>query len=206
MDTVIDIRGLTKRFRGKTAVDGLILAVPAGSIFALLGDNGAARPRPSVCSPGQLPPDDGQATILGQDCWKAAAKLRSKGRLCAGTAQVLRLDDGARDRLVLRWLPSAGYLARYQKLAGRYRLDPRAKLKNLSKGEYSKVALSNRPGHGSRSVDPDEPTSGLDLLVRREFLSSMVDLGRWRPNHPHFQSSDRRGRARGQPRRFHLPG
>ena len=51
-----------------------------------------------------------------------------------------------------------------------------ARLKNLSKGQYAKVGLAL-----ALAVDPevlilDEPTSGLDLLVRREFLGSMVGL------------------------------
>jgi len=70
----------------------------------------------------------------------------------------------------------AGYLGRYQELTRRFRLDPRAKLKNLSKGEYSKVALSLALGMDPEVLVLDEPTSGLDLLVRREFLSSMVDM------------------------------
>lgn len=57
-----------------------------------------------------------------------------------------------------------------------FRVDPNAKLKNLSKGGYAKIGLSL-----ALAVDPqvlilDEPTSGLDLLTRREFLNSMVDL------------------------------
>src|SRR5262249_23322503 len=54
--------------------------------------------------------------------------------------------------------------------------DLKAKLSNLSKGQYAKVGLTL-----AMAIDPevlilDEPTSGLDLLVRREFLHSMVGL------------------------------
>jgi len=167
---------LTKHFGGKTAVDGLDLTVPAGSIFALLGDNGAGKTTTIRMLTGLLPPDAGQASILGQDCWRAAAKLRSKvgyvperpkfydwmtlheiGWFCAG-------------------FHPTGYLARYQDLVGRFRLDPQARLKNLSKGQYSKVALSLALAMDPEVLILDEPTSGLDLLVRREFLSSMVEM------------------------------
>src|SRR5205814_8464600 len=70
----------------------------------------------------------------------------------------------------------AGYLDRYLDYTRRFMLDPRAKLSVLSKGQYAKVGLAL-----ALAIDPevlilDEPTSGLDLLVRREFLGSMVRL------------------------------
>src|SRR5437588_7104693 len=76
MDNVIEIRDLTKKFQAKTAVDHLSLSVPTGSIFAFLGDNGAGKTTTMRMLTGLLRPDSGQATILGQDCWHAASKLR----------------------------------------------------------------------------------------------------------------------------------
>jgi ABC-2 type transport system ATP-binding protein len=67
-----------------------------------------------------------------------------------------------------------GFLVRYQELAARFHLDLGAKLKNLSKGEYAKVALALALAPDPEVLILDEPTSGLDLFVRREFLSSMV--------------------------------
>src|SRR6476620_3954144 len=65
---------------------------------------------------------------------------------------------------------------RYADLAEQFLLEPKARLSTLSKGQYAKVGLAL-----ALAVDPevlilDEPTSGLDLLVRREFLASMVRL------------------------------
>src|SRR5205823_3243503 len=64
----------------------------------------------------------------------------------------------------------------YLDLADQFLLEPRARLGTLSKGQYAKVGLAL-----ALAIDPevlilDEPTSGLDLLVRREFLTSMVRL------------------------------
>jgi ABC-2 type transport system ATP-binding protein len=69
-----------------------------------------------------------------------------------------------------------GYLNRYLDLVEQFSLDARSRLSTLSKGQYAKVGLAL-----ALAIDPevlilDEPTSGLDLLVRREFLSSMVRL------------------------------
>jgi ABC-2 type transport system ATP-binding protein len=78
------------------------------------------------------------------------------------------------------WFTSGFYrpafLDRYVKLADRFQLDPRARLKELSKGQYAKVGLALALAPDPEVLILDEPTSGLDLLVRREFLASMVDL------------------------------
>src|SRR5438309_3994984 len=78
MDTVIEIRDLTKRFGATLAVDGLSLEVPQGAIFALLGDNGAGKTTTMRMLTGLLPADGGSASILSKDCWRAAASLRSR--------------------------------------------------------------------------------------------------------------------------------
>jgi ABC-2 type transport system ATP-binding protein len=80
----------------------------------------------------------------------------------------------------LGWFTSGfhgkGYLTRYRKITDRFDLDPRARLGHLSKGQYAKVGLSLALAGDPKVLILDEPTSGLDLLVRREFLASMVDL------------------------------
>ena len=176
MDTVIDIRGLTKQFGGKIAVNHLILSVPAGSIFALLGDNGAGKTTTIRMLTGLLQPDAGKATILGQDCWSAAAKLRSRVGYVPERPKFYDWMTVHEMGWFCSGFHPGGYLDRYQELTRRFRLNPRDRLKNLSKGEYSKVALSLALGMDPEVLILDEPTSGLDLLVRREFLSSIVDM------------------------------
>jgi ABC-2 type transport system ATP-binding protein len=176
MDTVIRADGLTKSFRGKRAVDHLSLEVPKGAIFALLGDNGAGKTTTIRMLTGLLRPDTGRASILGQDCWRAAVGLRHK---VGYVPERPRFYDWMTVSEI-GWFTAGFYHRefepRYQKLAEDFQLDPRARLQHLSKGQYAKVGLAL-----ALAVDPevlilDEPTSGLDLLVRREFLASMVDL------------------------------
>src|SRR4051794_18693009 len=76
MDAALELRELTKRFRGRAAVDHLNLAVPRGAVYALLGENGAGKTTTIRMLAGLLEPDAGQATALGLDCWRDAAKLR----------------------------------------------------------------------------------------------------------------------------------
>src|SRR6516165_5851306 len=78
MDFPIQTHDLTKLFGGRAVVDHLSLAVPQGAIFALLGENGAGKTTTLCMLTGLLPADSGRATILGQDCWRAAQKLRGR--------------------------------------------------------------------------------------------------------------------------------
>src|SRR5436305_6528020 len=78
METIIATQGLTRRFGGKTVVHHLDLTVPAGAIFALLGDNGAGKSTTIRMLTGLLPASSGRAQILGLDCWSEAHSLRHR--------------------------------------------------------------------------------------------------------------------------------
>src|SRR5438552_18161050 len=71
-DDVIVAERLVVRYRGKTALDGLDLRVPRGSVYAFLGDNGAGKTTTMKILTGLAPPDAGRAEILGLDCWAKA--------------------------------------------------------------------------------------------------------------------------------------
>ena len=107
MNPVIATQGLTKRFGGKTVVDRLDLAVPAGSVFALLGDNGAGKSTTIRMLTGLLPPDAGRADDPRPGLLGRRPRPPPPRRLRPGEAALLRLDDRPRDRLVHRRLPRA---------------------------------------------------------------------------------------------------
>lgn len=176
MSDVITTHGLIKRFGGKLAVDRLTLSIPAGSIFALLGDNGAGKSTTIRILTGQQPPDGGKAEILGLDCWSNAVALRHRVGYVPERPRFYDWMSVDAIGWFVAGFHRPGFLQRYRKTIEHFQLDPAAILKNLSKGGYAKIGLAL-----ALAVDPevlilDEPTSGLDLLTRREFLSSMVDL------------------------------
>jgi ABC-2 type transport system ATP-binding protein len=175
-DAVIHTHDLSKRFRSKQAVDHLNLSVPRGSIFALLGDNGAGKTTTIRMLTGLLPPDAGKATVLGRDAWNDASALR---RLVGYMPERPRFYDWMTVSEI-GWFAAGfhgpDFRTSFVYLAAKFQLDPSARLKNLSKGEYAKVGLALALAPGPELLILDEPTSGLDLLVRREFLSRMINL------------------------------
>lgn len=157
-------------------MDRLSLSIPAGAIFALLGDNGAGKSTTIRILNGLTPADRGWARVLNHDAWHDAWQLRQR---IGYVPERPKFYDWMTVHEI-GWFTSGfqrrGYLGRYLDWADHFQLEAPARLSTLSKGQYAKVGLAL-----ALAIDPevlilDEPTSGLDLLVRREFLSSMVGL------------------------------
>lgn len=67
MSEAISVRGLTKVYGGKTIVDHLDLSVKSGTVFGLLGANGAGKSTTIECMLGTKKADEGTVLLLGQD-------------------------------------------------------------------------------------------------------------------------------------------
>jgi ABC-2 type transport system ATP-binding protein len=157
-------------------VDRLSLNIPRGAVFALLGDNGAGKSTTIRILNGLTPPDRGWARVLDHDAWHDAASLRQRVGYVPERPKFYDWMTVSQIGWFTSGFQRPGYLGRFLDITDQFQLDPRARLGTLSKGQYAKVGLAL-----AMAIDPevlilDEPTSGLDLLVRREFLGSMVNL------------------------------
>src|SRR5687767_5468580 len=76
--TAIQASGITVRYGKRTAVDDVTLAVPAGSVYALLGRNGAGKSSLVRCLLGHLRPNRGRVEVFGEDVWSRRAKLMDR--------------------------------------------------------------------------------------------------------------------------------
>jgi ABC-2 type transport system ATP-binding protein len=175
-DDVIVAEGLVLKYKGKPALDRFDLRVPAGAVMALLGDNGAGKSTCMKVLTGQLRADRGTATVLGLDCWAKASALRPRIGYVPDRPKLYDWMTAAE----IGWFASGfyppGFMDRYEDWMVKLRLDPKKKLKDLSKGGYARVGLALSLAPDPQVLLLDEPTSGLDLFTRREFLASLVEF------------------------------
>src|SRR4051794_21107262 len=171
---VVEVRGLTKSYGGRTVVDHLDLTVQDGEVLGLIGANGAGKTTTVEILQGLRHQDAGEVRVLGLDPVRDADRLRQQvgsqlqssglpDRLRVSEAVALfsgrRATDG--DRLLEQF-----------GLADRRR-SPYA---GLSGGEQQRLflvlALLNQP----RLVILDELTQGLDPAARRDVWSAVAQL------------------------------
>src|SRR5439155_26393012 len=78
-DTLIEVRGYVKRFGDFTALDGVSVEVPAGSLAALLGPSGSGNSTLLLVIAGLEQPDEGIICLAGQDVTKIPPQARGVG-------------------------------------------------------------------------------------------------------------------------------
>jgi ABC-type multidrug transport system ATPase subunit len=167
---------LTVRYgRAKTAAaDRVSLSVPRGSVFALLGRNGAGKTSLVRCVLGQQKPTEGRALLFGEDSWKTRARAMERVGVVpeepdAPPEMTPRQLQRFCSRFYERW-DSAGVENRL----GRFGVPLDLPFGKLSKGQKGEAMLSLALGHGPELLVMDDPTLGLDAIARRELFEELV--------------------------------
>jgi ABC-2 type transport system ATP-binding protein len=177
VETVIKIDRLTKRYGTQTALENVSWEVPRGTIFALLGENGAGKTTALRLLLGLIEPTSGSVEVLGLDPVKCGQQLRRRvGYLSEQPGLYDWMTVAEIGRFTGAFYGDCPFFNNYRRLADELELPWSKQIKALSKGVRAKVALSLALAQDPELLVLDEPTSGLDLLVRREILDRIVDL------------------------------
>lgn len=174
---LIEARGLGRRFGRRWVVRGLDLAVPAGSVTALLGRNGAGKSTTIQMLLGLLPPSEGQVTVLGREPRRQGHALFREVAYVSERRELL--DDMTVEglaRLVAEVHGARFDGGGFEDLRRRYDLAPGARCGVLSKGQRARLLLALALAARPRVLVLDEPTSGLDVLVRDDFLEAIASF------------------------------
>jgi ABC-2 type transport system ATP-binding protein len=184
-DSALALRGLTKRFDGKVAVNNVYLDVPAGSFFGLLGPNGAGKTTSLSMAVGLLRPDAGRAYVLGHDVW--ADPVEAKRRLGALTDSARMFDRLSGAELLgytglLRGMAPEVVDARARELLDVLGLADagRTMVVDYSAGMKKKIGLACALLHAPRLLVLDEPFEAVDPVsaaLIRDILQRYVSTG-----------------------------
>ncbi|HNT74944.1 MAG TPA: ATP-binding cassette domain-containing protein [Anaerolineae bacterium] len=180
-DNIIQTTALTRRFGDLTAVDGLALAVPRGSIYGFLGPNGAGKTTTIRMLLGLIRPDAGDVQLFGQSLRRAPlAALRQVGALVESPSLYPHLTG--RENLELTRRLIDGTRAQVDRALCIVKLDKAADrpVKTYSLGMQQRLGLALALLNTPDLLILDEPTNGLDpagILEMRELIATMPAQG-----------------------------
>jgi ABC-2 type transport system ATP-binding protein len=178
MATVIETIELKKNYGDHEAVRSLNLSVQAGSVCAFLGQNGAGKSSTIKMLLGIIHPTSGKGTIFGHRIDKERESLLIRERV-AFVAEDKRLYDYMSVSQIIRFTRS--FFPRWNHtletdLLKRFELPPERKIRQLSKGMRTKLALLLGFARGCELLILDEPTEGLDPVAIEDVLQIVVSL------------------------------
>lgn len=175
-ETTIAVTDLHFAYGRHRVLDGLNLEVPTGSVFGFLGRNGAGKTTTIQLLLGSLKPGSGMCRVGGYDPQTDPLTVR---RTVGYVAEDQRMYDWMRIDQIVKWVSSfypTWDQAYAQQLLQQFDLPAKGKIKTLSKGQNTKLALLLALAHRPGIVILDDPTLGLDPIARKEFLRNVITL------------------------------
>jgi ABC-2 type transport system ATP-binding protein len=174
MTNVIEIESLSVRYGKRTAVERATLTIPAGSVYALLGRNGAGKSSLVRCMLGQQKPSEGRATLFGRDVWRERGELMQRVGIVSEEADAppdMRVAAIGKffARLYRTWQQDA-----FDSRLERFGIASNSRFGNLSKGQKKQVSLALALATSPELIVLDDPTLGLDVVARKSLFEEVI--------------------------------
>ncbi|MDD6810348.1 MAG: ABC transporter ATP-binding protein [Lachnospiraceae bacterium] len=176
MNPCIEVKNLSKSFKGRCVVKNLSFAVNKQEVFGLLGHNGAGKSTTIETLLGLKKADSGTVSILGKEPRKHRKEIFEKVgvQLQASNYQnAIRVDEICQEISVLYREP-----ADYHALLQKFKLESleKAQVNKLSGGERQKLSVVLALIPNPEIIFLDELTTGLDTAARREVWRNLTQL------------------------------
>lgn len=166
----IDIRNLTRDYGNGKGVFDICLTVGRGEAFGYLGPNGAGKTTTMRHLMGFIRPRYGSARVQGMDCWKNRSRIQKKIGYLPGEICFPGDMTGISYLKLIAAMRKMKDFSAAEKLIDYFELDPKGKIRSMSKGMKQKTALVAAFMHDPEILLLDEPSSGLDPLMQGKLI------------------------------------
>lgn len=179
MQNLLELKGISRTVSDRFSLRDVTLAVEPGQIVGFVGANGAGKTTTIRAALGLIKLDAGEVRLFGQRCGADAPDetqrcLRARVGLVLDTCPFpSTLKVGQIEALVGPAYPTwdrktfAGFIDRFG-------LDPKTKVKDLSRGMGMRLQLACALSHNAKLLVLDEATAGLDPMARDELLDELL--------------------------------
>ena len=176
MESVFEVKNLTKTFGDVTALDNVSVSVPGPAVVGLIGRNGSGKTTLLRHVIGLYLPTSGHCTTLGCPSDKLGSDELSR---IGVVHQENRFLEWMKVEQQLRYVSS--FYKRWdkdleQRLVDELELEPSARVGTLSPGNAQKLGIILAVCHRPNLLILDEPISGLDPITREQFLRFLLEL------------------------------
>ncbi len=179
MKNLLELKGASRRVSDRFSLRDVTLAVEPGQIVGFVGANGAGKTTTIRAALGLIKLDAGEVHLFGQRCGadapdEAQRHLRSHVGLVLDTCPFpSTLKVGQIEALIEPAYPM-WHRETFAGFIDRFGLDPKTKVKDLSRGMGMKLQLACALSHNAKLLVLDEATAGLDPMAREELLDELL--------------------------------
>jgi ABC-2 type transport system ATP-binding protein len=172
---IVELHRVSKQYRDHTALREVSLSIPAGSVFALIGSNGAGKTTAIKILMNLIAPTHGRAVVLGTDSRKLSVEQYAR---MGYVSENQKLPPRMRVAEYLRYLRpfyATWDTALEARLIEQLRLPPERKIGALSHGMRMKMLLACALPYRPELLVLDEPFNGLDPLIREDLMDTLIE-------------------------------
>ncbi|GAA1377503.1 ABC transporter ATP-binding protein [Streptomyces beijiangensis] len=173
-DTAIETVGLGKRYsrkRSSWALRDCSFRLPTGRICALVGPNGAGKSTLLALAAGLLRPTEGTVSVLGRTPGEARELI---GYVAQDKPLIPQLSIADTLRMGQELNPGRWDMAAAERIVAEGKLDPSERVRSLSGGQRTRVALALALGKRPELMLLDEPMADLDPLARHQLMGTLM--------------------------------
>ena len=174
VENAIETRDLGRKFGKFVAVKNVSLTVPKGTVFGLLGVNGAGKSTIIKMVMGHLQPTTGEIRVLGRTLGEDLLGIRRRVAYVSENRYLYEWMTVEESLRFTRAFHETWDDKKAADLLKRFSLPAEKKVRQLSRGNRARLCLLLALSFNPELIVLDEPTSGLDPIVRRDFIENIV--------------------------------